>query len=778
MATYYWVGGTGTWDDTSTTNWSDASGGSNGFGPPTSADDVIFNSASNATAYTVTIASTAVCNDWTVAGPASGNVTFSGTGGMRVHGSLTWPASGMTRSYTGTTTFLATATGKTITPNGVGFGGAITFNGVDGGWTLGSALTASSQTITLTNGSFSTGNYNITAGVMSFSNSNVRSLTLGSSTVTLDQLNPWPLTTTTNLTFDSGTSTISLNAVNKNFRGGNQTYYNLSLAASNGGTSNVFGGGTFNNLNIGSRTSTGQKAVQIDTDITVNGTLTLGAANTGVRRMTIDGTGTQRTITLNGSLATLNDVDFRNIATAGTVGTWTGTRLGDAQNNSGITFSAPKTVYWNLSGTQNWSNTGWATTNNGSPSTNNFPLAQDTATFTEAGSAGTVTVDRDWFIGSIQMADGVSNRTTAFTLSTSSNALQIYGNVTLFNNLTLSGTGTLSFVNRTGTTQTITSAGVTFTQPITISAQNSTVQLVDNLTSDLDITLTQGTLDLNDNTPTCRRFNSSNSNTRTLAFGTGKIVLSGSGTVWNTANVTNLTITGTPVVDVNNNTATAATVTTGAFSEADAINFNYISGTYTLTSTSGNVYKNLNFTGFAGTVSNLGNTIYGNLIIDDAATYTGGNNAWLFAATSGTQEITTDGETLDFPLVFNAPGAVIEFQDALTQGATRPFTIVNGTVELKDSVTTTVGAFGTSGSSQKFLQSTTPGVQATLSQASGTVNVSNLTITDIEATGGATWNSFISQGNIDGGNNIGWDFLSQVGRYIYTRRKNKVILQQ
>jgi hypothetical protein len=50
------------------------------------------------------------------------------------------------------------------------------------------------------------------------------------------------------------------------------------------------------------------------------------------------------------------------------------------------------------------------------------------------------------------------------------------------------------------------------------------------------------------------------------------------------------------------------------------------------------------------------------------------------------------------------------------------------------------------------------GSQATLSQASGTVDVSYLTIQDINATGVATWNAYVNQQNIDAGNNDGWDF--------------------
>jgi hypothetical protein len=74
------------------------------------------------------------------------------------------------------------------------------------------------------------------------------------------------------------------------------------------------------------------------------------------------------------------------------------------------------------------------------------------------------------------------------------------------------------------------------------------------------------------------------------------------------------------------------------------------------------------------------------------------------------------------------------------------------------------------------LQSTSAGVQAILSQSGGTVNANNLTIKDISAIGGATWNAYTTNNNVDAGNNLGWDFSLQIGRCIYTRRKNKRIL--
>lgn len=46
MATYYWVGGSGTWDTSTTTNWSLTSGGAGGAGVPTASDDVVFDASS------------------------------------------------------------------------------------------------------------------------------------------------------------------------------------------------------------------------------------------------------------------------------------------------------------------------------------------------------------------------------------------------------------------------------------------------------------------------------------------------------------------------------------------------------------------------------------------------------------------------------------------------------------------------------------------------------------------------------------------------------------
>jgi len=130
-----------------------------------------------------------------------------------------------------------------------------------------------------------------------------------------------------------------------------------------------------------------------------------------------------------------------------------------------------------------------------------------------------------------------------------------------------------------------------------------------------------------------------------------------------------------------------------------------------------------------------------------------------FAATSGIKTITTNGKTVDAPLTFNGVGGTFQFADALTQGSTKAFTITNGTVKLKAGTTNTVGSFATgSGTTQRFLQSTVAGTQATITNPSGTNTATYLTIQDIAATGGAAWNAYLSSANVDGGNNTGWTF--------------------
>jgi len=219
------------------------------------------------------------------------------------------------------------------------------------------------------------------------------------------------------------------------------------------------------------------------------------------------------------------------------------------------------------------------------------------------------------------------------------------------------------------------------------------------------------------------------------------------------------TITGNAVINLTYSGSTGTrTIGVGAMTESNAISVNITDGSDIIGWATSSI-RNFNTVGFSGTLNVGTRTFYGDVVIDSTTTVgAGGTNTNTFAKTTGVQTVTTNGKTFDFPITVNGAGGTVEFTDALTQGVTRAFTIINGTVKLKNGVTSTVGAFATSGTNQKFLQSTTPGSQATLSQASGTINANNLNIQDINAAGGATWNAYVDQGNTNAGNNLGWTF--------------------
>lgn len=250
MATRYWVGGAGTWDTTTTTNWSASSGGASGASAPLSTDDVIIDTSSGTGTITCTAG---VCNNLTVTA-SQAIILGAASSTLAISGNLSLPSGGSFSANTSsnTITFAATSTGKTITTNGKALS-AVTFNGVGGGWTLQDALNCgSSRSITLTNGSFNANNFNVTAGSFGSSNSNTRTLTMGSGTWTLGSTGSlWNIGTTTGLTFNANTSTIALSDTSTNskeFRGGGLTYNNLSITGATGVAAYTFTG-SINNSN-------------------------------------------------------------------------------------------------------------------------------------------------------------------------------------------------------------------------------------------------------------------------------------------------------------------------------------------------------------------------------------------------------------------------------------------------------------------------------------------------------------------------------------------------
>jgi hypothetical protein len=148
-----------------------------------------------------------------------------------------------TFSGRGTQTF--TSAGKTITF-------PITVDSPGGAFELGDAL-VSSNTITHTRGTFDVKNYNLTCTTFPSSNSNTRTITMGSGLWTLSgTATVWDFATTTNLTFNKDTANILLSNTTttaRTFAGGGRTYNKLTIGGTTGtSTTTITGANSFTEL--------------------------------------------------------------------------------------------------------------------------------------------------------------------------------------------------------------------------------------------------------------------------------------------------------------------------------------------------------------------------------------------------------------------------------------------------------------------------------------------------------------------------------------------------
>jgi hypothetical protein len=229
---------------------------------------------------------------------------------------------GLTRTYTGAITLSGTGAGKTITTNGLRCRIAnITVNGVGAEWALADALSIGTGSLTVTNGSFDTANYNFTSTSQLLSNNtNSRTIDFGSSTVSVGGNFTFGTSEgeRANLTFIAGTSQFNLGSTGFNFTANNQTFYNVSFTSTGVNSANITGANTFNNLTVAGRTSAGVAQIAFSADQTINGTLTLSAGTNAVYRTFVRSNtiGTTRTLTC-AAVASLTDIDFRDITIAG-----------------------------------------------------------------------------------------------------------------------------------------------------------------------------------------------------------------------------------------------------------------------------------------------------------------------------------------------------------------------------------------------------------------------------------------------------------------------------
>lgn len=606
MATRYWVGGAGTWNSSSTTNWSASSGGTGGASAPTIADDVIFdaNSGTGDATTSGSISAKSINTTGT-------SINLTGGGAISVAGNVTL----ISNNLTGSLTFTATAT---FIYTDIWLTTDVFIDAGAGTVTLGAALDIfGTAYLTLVSGTFSTGsNYTLTAaGGLVFSGSSAKTLNLNGSTVNLGGNSSF---VSTNLTVNAGTSTINLSNSTLTAASSGTTLYKVVIGSGGGTLNGTF---TLNTLTLTGPSSVGLVTVRIVH--TASESITTGTLNTtgttAINRITLSGTGTAQG-TINVTTFSVSDVDISNIA-LGSVKS--GTRLGNLGNNTNITFPTPKTVYWNLSGTQNWSATGWATNTGGTPALNNFPLAQDTAVFDNTGAAGTITVNAGWRVGTVDM----SARTTGMTLTVSS-ALGVYGNWINGSGTTISGTSSIFFSGFSS--QTITSAGRTYGCSITAASTSLTLQ--DDLTTNTNNATAftaNGAFDLNGKTLTLSGTGAF-SQSGAITFNGGTISVAASGTAYSASSPAT-TVAGTGTGTIKLISASAKTFSgggitfnctldqsgAGALTISGVNTFNNISSSYTstaaatITLAANQTVVNFTAAGTAGKLLTLNSSVVG-----------------------------------------------------------------------------------------------------------------------------------------------------------------------
>lgn len=505
MATYYWVGGSGTWDQTATANWASTSGGPGNAGCPTSADDVIFDANSDTGGpFTVTIGGTLTtntpfCKTFTTGGAGGAldqTMTLAGSGRLYLYGSMTLPAANFVYTHTGRLTFQDSAT---LITNGVTLTSGITIAALIGStlvFNLGSAVTC--VDISLSTCTFNTNNFNVTlsAGFGLFVADAIRTVNLGSSTITTSASSVLgTATNTAGITFNAGTSTINCSNANPTFNGGGLTFNNVSFTSTASGGVTITGANTFNNLTFAGKTGTTVSSVILPSGQTqtITGTLTFSPSASAISRIFVRAATYRQQATINvAAVAAFQDIDFRDIVITGAAAPISGTRIGNALNNSGITFTAGTTKYWSLAAGGNWTSTAWALTSGGAPAVNNYPLAQDTVIIEDTGlnSGATITFNLSAPVGNFTTA----TRTLPATIAFGTSSPGFYGNVTLSSAITMTGSGALIGLGAIyGTTQTITSAGVTWPRGLSISPVSGTTVFADALTVNGQVSCSFGT---------------------------------------------------------------------------------------------------------------------------------------------------------------------------------------------------------------------------------------------------------------------------------------------
>jgi len=422
MADRYWVGGTGSWDNSVGAKWAATSGGVGGQSVPLSTDNVFFDAASGTAPYTVTVGATnKPCANLSFAG-FTGTYAQSGLN-TNIYEGVTLPNSTGTITGGGTWVFVGTGSFNIVSNNYI-LPLNFNFNSVGGVWTTtdnlsitgaitlvtGSLVAGASittgGTFTFTAGTVNFGSYTHTMNIFSSANANIRTINFGTATVNIagNATTVWNTSTITNLTISgtaptvnfiysgsTGTRVISMGVLSE--------ANSISVNITAGSDAITLSGASFKSLNF-----TGYSGACplgnniIYKDLTLSATQTIATSGT----LTFSGTSVTQTITTNGitiSTATLTinsaTTTVQNVGALTTTGALTVT-AGTLNINANLTIGSTSVFTFTA---------GILTANNGANITSGTFVSSSTNTRTLNMGSGTWTLGSTGIVWNINAAN-------------------------------------------------------------------------------------------------------------------------------------------------------------------------------------------------------------------------------------------------------------------------------------------------------------------------------------------------------------------------------------
>jgi hypothetical protein len=341
--TVYRVGTNTTWIGSS--SWALSSGGSGSdTNFPLAQDNVVID---NATALTGTLAISPGYNLGALdCSNRSTGITLSYAGQNIWHGSHTLSAATTitgtsTQTFSGRGTTLFTSAGRTLTF-------PLTVAAPTGVFQLGGALN-SSNSLSLTHGTFNANNYNVTITTFDSDASSTRTLTMGSGLWTVSGIGTvWSITLATGLTFNKDTANILLSSgltSTVSFASGPLTYNKLTIGGGassstvNINSSTTSSSGSFSEL---ASTRTGSYTVQLGNSSTaVIGTWSISGRIGFAVRVSSPTPGSSRTFTLTNVTSGINYLDVKDIGELSGNKFYVGPNSLDSGNNSNVYYTNP-----------------------------------------------------------------------------------------------------------------------------------------------------------------------------------------------------------------------------------------------------------------------------------------------------------------------------------------------------------------------------------------------------------------------------------------------------